>query len=90
MNRYRFLIGWIEDSDSAGGEKTGIKFEQGRVRGLTAANPSVSVFVYELPSHFEEWAWHVGAGYAFSENFTGHDTVSKVQKFTRGRWKDFA
>lgn len=84
---YRFLIAWIDGSESAfasgvnpmQGGRTDVK----TANDLTDTNECVSVYEFSLEGEAENFAWEIGASYAFNDNFTAFDTVSKVQKLVK-------
>ena len=75
MKKCKFLIGWFDGSDGACGDNTGIKTPDDLIRLHSEGSEHVSCFKYEAPEGFE---WEVGAAQAFKENFTAHDSVSRV------------
>lgn len=83
MTKYRFLIGWMEGSDSAS-DPTGIESQE----DLLDPNNQVDSFEFELPNGMDGYAWRVGASYAFDANFTAHDSFSLVQKWDGDKWVD--
>jgi hypothetical protein len=80
LTKYRFLIGWIDGSDSAS-DPTGIESQEDLLNG------KADIFEFELPDGMDGYAWRVGASYAFSANFTAHDSLSMVQKLVNGVWE---
>ena len=82
MNKYRFLIGWIDGSDSAC-DPTGIHSQEDL---LDPDNMAVNCFEFELPDGMDDYAWRVGASYAFEQDFTAHDTLSLAQKWDGSQW----
>lgn len=82
LNKCRFLIGWMDGSDGACGEATGINRGNDLIAGVET-NENVNVYEYEAPAGFE---WEVGASKAFRDNFTAQDTLSVVQVYLDGAW----
>ncbi len=72
---YRFLIAWLDDSDSAGGP-TGIHGAEDLEPQLALGNDHVSSWDFSCASIDE--AYLIGVGRAFRENYTAHDSVSAV------------
>lgn len=82
MAKYRFLIGWIEGSDSAC-DPTGIHFQNDL---LDDSNEQVNGFLFQLPKELEEYAWAIGAAKAFQANDTAKDSFSLVQAWDGRAW----
>lgn len=80
----RFLIAWISGSDSNCGEENGIRNQNDLIEN--ADKGIVDIFKFDIPKNIEEYAWNIGSSYAFSANFTAHDSVSVVQKMDNGHW----
>ena len=82
MATYRFLIGWIEGSDSAC-DPTGIHTQNDL---LDDNNEQVNGFLFQLPKELEEYAWAIGAAKAFQANYTAKDSFSLVQVWDGKVW----
>ena len=69
----KFFIGWMDGSDGACGEKTGINSPGDLNRLYNEGSEHVTCYEYDAPKGFE---WEIGASMAFRQNFTAHDTFS--------------
>lgn len=78
LYKCRFIIGWIDESDGTCGESTGFNSSNDLVKAADedGSKNLMSVFEYEAPV---EYAWEIGASYAFMENWTAHDSLSIAQ-----------
>jgi hypothetical protein len=76
MSKYVYLIGWMDDSDGACGEKTGIK-KQEDLEPLWKKG-SEHVASYPLNATDLEVAQWEGMGRAFRDDFTATDTLSII------------
>lgn len=87
QRRCRFIIGWMDGSDSDSTcNPTGIHTQADLLAAAVAGKTAgiVDVFEYDAPEGFE---WEVGASYAFRANFTAHDTLSIAQyQDSEGKW----
>jgi len=86
LYKCRFIIGWIDESDGACGESTGINSSDDLIKAADGdkSKDLFSVFEYEAPY---DYAWEVGASYAFMEDWTAHDTLSIAQvQNNKGEW----
>lgn len=90
LRKCRFIIGWMDGSDSAC-DPTGIHTQEDLLLAMNldrlpggCLSRTVDVFEYDAPEGFE---WEVGASYAFMANFTAHDTLSIAQyQDSEGKW----
>lgn len=85
----RFIIGWMDGSDSAC-DPTGIHTQEDLLLaiapdfGVLCNDRVADVFEYDAPEGFE---WEVGASYAFRQGFTAHDSLSIAQyQDSEGKW----
>lgn len=74
MKRYLFLLAWIDGSDGAGGDPTGVSEQDDLLPEYQ--NGSHYVFALRVEAINEEVASMYGYAKAFHENYTGHDTLS--------------
>jgi len=81
--RYRLLIGWMAGSEGADGE-TGIEEPDDLLTGKRAMNE----YQYEIPEELEMYAQKAGAGFAFLDDYTATDSMSRLQKLVNGEWHD--
>lgn len=78
MNRYLFLLAWVEGSDSASGEETKVHSQDDLYPQLMAGNEHI--FAVEVRCSREDIAAAYGYREAFFDNYTAHDSVSEVQE----------
>jgi hypothetical protein len=71
----KFLIGWIEGSSGACGDKTGIHTQDDLLKGYLEGNHHVNAFDIEGP---EDYLWDIGAAKAFLHNWTAIDSFTIV------------
>ena len=86
LYKCRFIIGWIDESDGACGEATGIHTQDDLTKAADGdeSKDLYSVYEYEAPVDF---AWEVGASYAFKEDWTATDSLSIAQvQYNNGAW----
>lgn len=76
MNRYLFLLSWVEGSDSAGGESTGIHEPHDLLP--QHLNGNKHVFAVEIQADSEEIATVYGRAAAWHDNYTAYDSVTDV------------
>jgi hypothetical protein len=78
MKTYLFLLSWIENSDSASGEKTLVHSQDDLVKQFWDENEHIFAVVLKVPSGVEEKETASKWGYAeaFFNNYTAYDSVS--------------
>lgn len=76
MKRFLFLLGWVDGSDSACGEKTDIHQQRDLLYQFKLGNEHV--FAVQVETDSETVATHVGRSIAFGDNYTEYDTVSML------------
>jgi len=81
--RYRLLIGWMAGSEGEE-DSNGIEEPDDLLTGQCAKNE----YQFELPEVLEKYAWEVGAGFAFRDDYTATNTMSRLQKLVNGEWHD--
>ncbi len=76
MTKWRFLIGWLDSSDGNCGEPNGLHSEHDLTE--ETAGFCVDFELHNIAN--SQTAWLVGAGYAFLEDWTLTDSVSRIIK----------
>ena len=88
LYKCRFIIRWIDESDGACGETTGIHTKDDLIKAADGdeSKQLYSVYEYEAPIDF---AWEIGSSYAFKEDWTATDSLSIIQvQDDNGVWGD--
>jgi hypothetical protein len=76
MKKYLFLLAWVEGSDSASGDATGVFDQKDLLPEYIKGNEYV--FAVRIVAPNIDLAANFGYTEAFHENYTGYDTVSNI------------
>ena len=76
-NKYVFLIGWIDGSDGACGEETGVTSQTDLI-AIYKGEKQGQVTSWEIEAENENEAYERGATKAFLDNWTARDSMTEV------------
>lgn len=86
MKFFLFLLAWVEGSESAGNDKTGVIKQSDLMTQYLRGNKHIFAVEIAVPGSFlisskdaKEIAYRFGCTEAFRANYTAHDSVSICQ-----------
>ena len=79
MKHCKFLIGWMNGSDGANGDETGINSPNDLETLYNEGSEYVACYEFDAPDNLSyKELTYMGMGYAFMQDWTAHDTFTDI------------